>query len=221
MQGNILLTLSLAMLIASLFAVETRKLRTTAIFYTIHSIFLFAIITGYAYTMNNPSLYLWSITCFITKVIIVPSIILHYLKRVPKVEYQPFIGFGVSLFIISIISLGFFSLFQTVIDFLAPTQASTQEPIRSLLASSFTIFVLGLYCLLTRKDTVKTVIGLALLENGVHLVLLSLVPNLSETTMVGILTNVVAIVFILLYISRSIYEVFGSTDATKLSDLKY
>ena len=105
MEGNILLTLSLAILIASLFAVETRNLRTTTIFYTIHSVFLFSIITAYAYTMNNPSLYLWSLTCFITKVLVIPTIIWHYVQRVPKIEYQPFIGFGISLFIVSVFSL--------------------------------------------------------------------------------------------------------------------
>ena len=125
------------------------------------------------------------------------------------------------IFIIAVLTLSLFNLFQRVIDFLAPTVESTQEPIRSLLASAFTVFMIGLYSLISRKDAVKTVIGIALLENGVHLVLLSLVPNLSETTMIGILTNVTVIVFILLYLSRTIYEVFGSTDTTKLSELKY
>ena len=221
MEGNILITLSLAILLTSLLAIETRNLRTVTIFYLIHSIFLFLIIISYAYIKENPTLYLWGLTCFITKVIIIPLIIWHYVKRVPKIEYKPFIGFAVSIFIVAVLTISLFNLFQQAIDFLAPTEKSTQEPIRSLLASAFTIFMLGLYCLITRKDAVKTVIGLAFLENGVHLVLLSLVPNLSETTMIGILTNVTAIVFILLYLSRTIYEVFGSTDTTKLSELKY
>lgn len=221
MEGNILITLSLAILFTSLLAIETRNLRTVTVFYLIHSIFLFLIIVSYAYIMKNPTLYLWGLTCFITKVVIIPLIIWHYVKRVPKIEYKPFIGFAVSIFIVAVLTISLFNLFQQAIDFLAPTEESTQEPIRSLLASAFTIFIIGLYCLITRKDAVKTVIGLAFLENGVHLVLLSLVPNLSETTMIGILTNVTAIVFILLYLSRTIYEVFGSTDITKLSELKY
>jgi hydrogenase-4 component E len=94
------------------------------------------------------------------------------------------------------------------------------EPVRSLLGGAFTIFSLGLWALLTRRDVVKTVLGLALMENGVHLVLLALAPQLSETTMIGILTNVAAAVLILLYISSNIYQVFGSTDSAKLSELK-
>ncbi len=221
MEGNTLITLSLAILLTSVLAVETRNLRTATIFYILHSIFLFFIIISYASIMDNPTLYLWALTCFITKVIIIPLLLWHFIKGVSVIEYKPFIGFAVSLFIIVILSLGFFNLFQRLIDFLAPTAASTQEPIRSLLAVSFMVFMLGLYTLISRRDAVKTVIGLVLLENGVHLVLLSLVPNLSETTMIGILTNVTAIVFILLYLSRTIYEIFGSTDTTKLSELKH
>ena len=82
MNGDILLTLSLAILLTSLLAVETRNLRTTTIFYLIHSIFLFLIIVSYAYIMKNPSLYLWGLTCFITKVIIIPLIIWYYVKYV-------------------------------------------------------------------------------------------------------------------------------------------
>ncbi len=59
-----------------------------------------------------------------------------------------------------------------------------------------------------------------MLENGVHLVLLALTPQLKETTMIGILTNVVGVVLILLYLSTTIYQVFGSMDTVKLSELK-
>jgi hydrogenase-4 component E len=221
MNSNILLTLNLSLLLVSLLAVESRNLRTATFFYFIHSIFLFSIIVSFAYFFNNPTLYLWGVVCFITKVIIIPSLLWHYVKKVPVIEYRPFIGFMASFFIIAVLAISFFKLFQTAIDFLAPTQASTQEPVRSLLASAFTVFSLGMYALVSRRDAVKTVIGLALLENGVHLTLLCLVPNLSETTMIGILTNVTVIVFILLYLSMTIYEVFGSTDTAKLSELKY
>ena len=221
MDSNILITLSLAILLTSLLVVETRNLRTSTVFYLIHSIFLFFIIISYAYIMNNPSLYIWALVCFITKIIIIPLILWHFIKGVPVIEYKPFLGFAISLFIIAILSLIFFNLFLRIIDFLAPTEASTQEPIRSLLATSFTVVMLGLYTLISKRDAFKTVIGLVLLENGVHLVLLSLVPNLSEITMIGILSNVTAIVIILLYLSKKIYEVFGSTDTTKLSELKH
>ncbi len=65
MEGNTLITLSLAILLTSVLAVETRNLRTATIFYILHSIFLFFIIISYAGIMDNPTLYLWALTCFI------------------------------------------------------------------------------------------------------------------------------------------------------------
>ena len=170
--------------------------------------------------MKNPTLYLWAGSCFITKIVIIPTMLLRFVKRVPQIEFQPVIGFGLSLLIVSVLVVVFFKLFQTSVDLLAPTEAVTVEPFRSLLALAFTIFSLGIWALLTRRDAIKTVIGLALLENGVHLVLLALAPQIPETTMIGILTNVVLVVFILLYLSAGIYEVFGTTDTLKLSELK-
>lgn len=220
MNGQTLINLSLGILIASLGAVEIRNLRTTSLAYLVHSIFLCAIITSYAYLMKNPTLYLWSGTCFLTKIVIIPYMLLRFIRRLPQIEFRAVIGFGPSLVIISVLVIIFFKLFQTSVDFLAPTETAKNEPFRSLLALAFTILCLGLWALLTRRDVVKTVIGLALLENGVHLVLLALAPQLPETTMIGILTNVVAAVFILLYLSTGIYQVFGTTDTLKLSELK-
>ena len=220
MQGNILVTFSLASLLTSMIAVEMRNLRVTVIFYFFHSIFLCSIIVSYAYLMHNPTLYLWSVTCFITKVLIIPTLLWKFVQRVPSREYRPVIGFGASMFILSVIVMAFFTLFRTYLYLLAPTHVATVEPVRSLLAVAFTIFMVGVYTLLTRRDAIKTVIGLALLENGVHLVLLALVPNLAETTMIGILTNVVVVVGLLLYLSTTIYEVFGTTDTAQLSELK-
>jgi len=220
MSEQTLVTLTLAILITSIAAVEIRNLRTTATAYLLHSIFLCSIILSYAYLKDNPSLYLWALTCFVTKVTIIPFMIFRYIRQMPPSEHRPLIGMGLSLVIISILVVVFFQLFKQYIFLLAPTEAAQVEPVRSLLAGAFTIFTLGLWALLTRRDVLKVVIGLALLENGVHLVLLALTPQLRETTMIGILTNVVAVVFLLLYLSSSIFQIFGSTDTVKLSELK-
>jgi hydrogenase-4 component E len=220
MTEQILITLTLAILIASMAAVEMRNLRTSAYAYMLHSIFLCAIIISYAILKDNPSLFLWALTCFITKVVVLPYMMLRFIRMLPPIEHRPLIGFGISITLVSIILVVFFHLFKSYLFLLAPTDVAMQEPVRSLLAGAFTIFTLGIWTLLTRRDAVKTVIGLALLENGVHLILLALTPTLRETTMIGILTNVVAVVFLLLYLSSNIYQVFGSTDTVKLSELK-
>ena len=78
------------------------------------------------------------------------------------------------------------------------------------------MFALGLYCVLTRRDAIKTVIGLCLLENGVHLTLVSLAPELPETALFGVATEVVVTVFLLLYVIAGVRQEFGTTDTFAL-----
>ncbi len=155
MTEQTLITLTLGILVASIAAVEIRNLRTTCFAYLIHSVFLCCIIICYAYLKDNHSLYLWSLTCFITKVVIVPFILLRFVKKVPQKEHQPIIGGGLSILIVTILMVVFFQLFKKYIYFLAPTEAAQLEPVRSLLAGAFTIFSLGLWALLTRRDALK------------------------------------------------------------------
>jgi hydrogenase-4 component E len=82
------------------------------------------------------------------------------------------------------------------------------------------VFVLGLYCLLTRRDAIKAVIGLCLLENGVHLSLVTLAPDLPETTLFGIATEVVVAVFLLLYVIVGVRKAFGTTNTSELRELR-
>ena len=57
--------------------------------------------------------------------------------------------------------------------------------------------------------------------NGIDLALVDLTPAMAETAILGILTDVIISVFILLYLSRLIYEKFGVLDTLKLSELKH
>ncbi len=64
-------------------------------------------------------------------------------------------------------------------------------------------------------------IGLCLLENGVHLGLVSLAPGLPETALFGVATEVVVTVFLLLYVIEGVFRVFGTTDTFRLKELQW
>jgi hydrogenase-4 membrane subunit HyfE len=80
--------------------------------------------------------------------------------------------------------------------------------------------VLGLYVLVIHRDAVKIIIGLHLIENGVHLALVTLVPQLPWTSVLGIVSNVVFAAVMLLWLTENIYKKFGSADTMELSTLK-
>jgi hydrogenase-4 component E len=88
------------------------------------------------------------------------------------------------------------------------------------LAVATSILIMGLYALVTRTDAFKIVIGLCLVENGVHLSLVSLAPSIPETALIGVVTDVVISVWMLLYIVAGVYRSTGSIDTLKLSQLR-
>ena len=218
--GNLVVTLMIAHLIASVLAVEIRNLRLATIAICVQAFFLSSIFTAFAPLFSNPSLYWLGLTVFITKVIIIPWLLFIYIRRLPKAEVTPLVGYTLSILILAAILVIFYRFVHTSIEFIAPTPEAMAEPARSCLALSFIIFALGLYVLVARKDAVKIVIGLCLLENGVHLSLVTLAPRLPETTVIGIATNVVVAAWLLLYLTGRIFKTVGSTDTSILSELK-
>ena len=215
-----ILTLSLALLIAGMAAAELRDLKASTVAYFVHSVFLVCVFLTFASLESNPSLYWWAFTAFVTKMGIIPALLWTYLLHHPQKEVRPMAGFWLSLAVLSAVLLAFYHLMHTYVEFVAPTEAATLEPARSNLTAAFTVFALGLYVLLTHRDAVKAVIGLCLLENGVHLSLVVLAPTLPETTVIGIVTNVVVSVAMLLYVTHGIFERLGTTDTFELSTLR-
>jgi hydrogenase-4 component E len=219
--GNLIITLYLIHFIFSLLAAELRNLKWSVAAITIQSLFLAGILATFANISANPSLYWWSVSALVTKVIIIPYLLWLYIRHLPTVETRPWLGTVPSVAVMLILVVLFYGFLHTNVEFLAPTMQATAEPARSNLALALTIGVLGLWVLLVRRDVAKVVIGLILLENGVHLSLVTLAPTLPETTIIGIITNVIITVWLLLYLAGRIFRSLGTTDTATLSELKY
>lgn len=218
--GDVIITLVVAHLLASIAAAEVRNLRLSTAALCVQSLLLSGIFAAFAIISQNPTLYWWALTTLLTKAILIPWLLYYYTKRLPRVEVKPLVGFAASLVFLLIFLTAFYRFVHTHTEFIAPTAEALVEPARSNLAIAFTIFVLGLYVVMARRDAVKIVIGLILLENGVHLSLVTLAPTLPETTVFGITTNVIVAAYLLLYLTERIYRQFGTVDTVQLSTLK-
>lgn len=212
-------TLSMLMVITSFAAVEARNLRYATAAYVAQALLICSLLV--AYSVANTALILWAVTALITKAMLTPMFLWGAIKYTGDQETRPIIGFGPSVVVAIVVMVLFYNLTHRHASFLAHTPAAEQEVIRTNLSVAFTVFAIGLYGILTRRDAIKTVIGLCLLENGVHLSLVSLAPMMKETALAGIATEVVITVYLLLYIISRIQEEFGSTDTFKLSELHW
>ncbi len=219
-MGDLITTLMACHFIASICAAEIRNLKTATGFLLLQSLLLAGIIVAFAEQSQNYSLYWWALITVITKVVIIPWLLWVHIKRTAWVEIKPLVSFVVSAIVLAVFLIAFYQTMHTYIGFVAPSAQAAVEPTRSSLTLAFTIFVLGLYVLVVHRDAVKIIIGLHLIENGVHLALVSLVPQLPVTTVLGIVSNVVVAAVMLLWLTESIYKAFGDADTLKLSSLK-
>ena len=212
-------TLSLTLVMTSVAAVEMRRLKFSIVAYVCQALLIVALLLSFAAV--NKALYWWAATALFTKAILTPWFLFRAIRDVDDRELKPVIGFGPSAVIAALLMIGFYRLTHGRVDLLAPTAMGQMEVFRTNLAVASTVFALGLYAVLTRRDAVKTVIGLCLLENGVHLSLVSLAPGLPETALFGVATEVVVVVFLLLYVIGGVRQAFGSTDTFALRELKW
>jgi hydrogenase-4 component E len=219
LHTDLIETLSLTLVITSVAAVEMRRLKFSIIAYLCQALLIVALLLSFASV--NHALYWWAATAFVTKAILTPWFLFRAIRGVDDHELKPVIGFGPSVVIVALLMITFFRLAHGKVALLAPTGLAQLEVFRTNLAVASTVFVLGIYAVLTRRDAIKTVIGLCLLENGVHLSLVSLAPGLSETALFGVATEVVVTVFLLLYVIGGVRQVFGTTDTFRLRELRW
>lgn len=211
--------LSLLLIITSLLAVESRNLRRSAMALCVQALLICGLIVAFA--RENDALYIWAATALVTKATLVPWLLLHFIKKRGANGEQAIIGFGPSVVVASVLLIAAYALTHKYVAYLAPTPQAAQGVFATNLAVSMTVFVLGLYAILTRRDAIKTVIGLCLLENAIHLSLVSVAPMMRETALVGIATEVVITVALLLYVISGIQEKVGTTDTFQLSELHW
>jgi hydrogenase-4 component E len=209
-------TLSLMMVCTSFAAVEARNLRVATGAYLAQALLVCGLLTAYA--ARNPALWWWVATALGTKAVLVPWFLWRATRGAGR-EAEPLIGLRASA-VVLLCLLGFFFRFvhSHAARFVAASGALGPAAVTNL-AVGLTIFAMGLYAVLTRRDAVKTVIGLCLLENGVHLSLVSLAPAMPETALLGIASEVVVTVYLLLVLVRAIRVQFGGTDTFRLSEL--
>lgn len=210
-------TLSLLMILTSFAAVEARNLRHSTVAYMAQALLICGLLL--AYSVQNSALLYWAATALVTKAILVPWFLWRSTAGAEQ-EMKPAVGFGVSAVLLIALASAMYKLthMHAALFVNAGELAQIAE---TNLAVAFTVFILGLYAILTRRDAIKTVIGLCLLENGVHLSLVSLAPTIKETALAGIATEVVVTVYLLLYIIGGIREKFGSTDTSQLTELHW
>jgi hydrogenase-4 component E len=215
---SVIRTLSLAMILTAFVVVESRTLRRAVLAYMAQALLMVAVIACFA--TYHGALALWAATAFVTKFGIISWLLRRAIAGGDDREVAPLVGPVASAVVIGVLAVVSYQLLHRSVSFLAPTPTAELEPYRTNVAVALTLVAVGLYAIVTRRDALKVVIGVCLIENGAHLSLVSLATTMRETVLFGIVTDVVLAVFLLLYLIRGIEERIGSRDTSRLTLLK-
>jgi len=211
-------TLSLAMILTSFVAVESRSLRRAITAYMAQALIMVAVIGCFA--TLHPPLALWAVTAFVTKFALISWLLFRALRGGDDAEVPARTGPLLSAVVVGSLAVASYQFVHHHVGFLAPTAEAQVEPFRTNIAVALTLVAVGIYAIVTRRDALKIVIGVCLIENGAHLSLVTLATRMHETVLVGIVTDVVVAVFLLLYIIRGAVERLGTRDTTRLAELR-
>lgn len=215
---TVLIPLMLGHVVASLAVAEVRHRGSAVLALAVQSALLAGIIAAVAHLSGNSTLYWWVAVCVLTKVALVPALLWHYSEALPEQEPQPLLGRYASVLVLAVGMVVLYRLVERYAGVILPGMPGTMA--QSAVAVAFAIIGLGLYVATVRRGTIKIILGVILMENGVHLTLLALAPAEPTTTVVGVTTNVVVLIWLMLYLTAGVYEVTGIADATELSELK-
>lgn len=213
---SVILINSLAglLILTSLLVIEVKHPRWSALMYSLQSAVLVGMFVVLAHYTQAEQLYLWAASAFVTKVVLVPWVLYGALSHVADPE-KPRNAIGVTLsFLLAAVAV--------TVSFLVINQIQLKaaEPFKPALAVSMAHFFFGELCILTQRNIFKQVLGFCLMENGSHLTLALLAHNAPELVEIGIATDAVFGVVIMVVLGQQIYKNLHTLDTGELSTLK-
>lgn len=215
MTGSLIINnLAGLLIITSLLVICARRPTVSACLYALQSLVLVLIFLSLADLLQAHQLYMWSLSAFITKVILVPAIMYRAFRKLddPKAD-GGVVGPAVIILLATLIMV----LCYFVV---APVQLPMVSSLKPALAVSLGHFMIGLLCIVTQRNILKQVFGYCLMENGAHLTLALLANRAPELVEIGIATDAIFAVIVMALMARKIYRTLNTLDVQQLTALK-
>jgi hydrogenase-4 component E len=203
------------LIVTSVMVTLARQPVASARFYALQSFVLVLVFLALATETGSPELYLWAISAFITKVVLVPLIMARMFGKLDDARLgsgavmPPALSIALAAAVVAL-------CFAVVSGIALPGVAA----IKPALAISLAHFFLGLACIVAQRNILKQVFGYCLMENGSHLTLALLAPNAPKLVEIGIATDAIFAVVIMGLLATRIHLTLHTLDARQLTTLK-
>ena len=200
----------------STMVVVSKSCKNAVRWYAVQSLVLVALLATLGMTTGASELLMWAGSAFITKVVLVPAILLHAYKKMGEPS-DAALSRGIKpAYTIALIAVEVAICFAVVTQIKLPT-AEVATP---ALAISFAHFFVGLTCIISQRNIMKQIFGYCLMENGSHVTLALLAPTAPEIIEIGIATDAIFAVIIMSIVVRRIWSETHSLDSHDLNELR-
>jgi len=214
MDNLVINNLAGVLVVTSFFVVVARRAQTAAWLYALQSLVLIMLFVAIAGQYNAHSLYEWSISAFITKVVLLPSLLFYLFRNMrDEVAEQSALHPVIIAILVGVISLVAFYVVK-------PVALPMVSSLKFVLAVSLAHFFIGLLCIVTQRNILKQVFGYCLMENGSSLTLALLAHRAPHLMEVGITVDAIFAVIVMIILAKLIYKKLNTLDVKQLTDLK-
>jgi hydrogenase-4 component E len=190
----------ISILILTFFAGESKNLRFSVYCLIANSLFIVIAVFVMGFYYDIKSLYWIALLDLFVRVLICPLFILKSIKNRIQIETKPTISHPLSI-ALSIVVISLFYHFMGIFKTMNLPQVLPS------FACGITLFIYGLYLLISKNDTVKMVICFFIVENGIHLLIISLIPRLPKFIEFTLSLNFIVAISFFLYIILRLNEI--------------
>ena len=196
------------MMLTSLFVISVKSYRLSCGFYACQSLVLVSIFATLSCLFAAEQLLIWSASAFITKVLLVPLIMTYAARNIPQnIPEKALFGPAMMALLAALIVL----LCAFVVQ---PVKLPMATGLKPALAVALGHFLLGLLCIVSQRNILRQIFGYC------HLVLALLAWRAPELVEIGIATDAIFAVIVMVLLARKIWRTHGTLDVNNLTALK-
>ena len=212
--GNLIDLCAVLMLLTSVMAVASTRMKTLINLFSLQSVFLAALAVIVAWSSNTPHIYIMCVLTVVLKVILMPRMLNYIMSKIHvDREVELSIGIPGSLLISGVMIVVAYYITE-------PLLTTVQTVERNCLALSMSMILIGLLMMCTRRKAITETVGLLMMENGLFLSALALSHGMPLIVELGAFFDVIVALIIIGIFADRINKSFNSVDTSFLRRLK-
>ena len=202
------------LIVTSLLVIEAKDAARSALYYALQSLVLVLVFLVLATTVNAHQLFAWAGTAFVTKVVLVPLIMYRAFWGMSDVSLPPRpVGVAWTIILTAAVVAACFGVVSSI-------HLPGPPELKPALAVSLALFFLGIACIVVQRNLLKQVFGYCLMENGSHLTLALMANRAPELVEIGVATDAIFAVVVMVILGRMIYSRLQTLDVRELTSLR-